>query len=146
MRRSGRTTRMLDQVLNWCRDMEPVPDLEPCPTVAIMCADDRHRKNLQAQFILRAEERGMRAKPSHLEEIHLWADTKGKRCTVAFRKSDDMNYGYGTSRVFADHFAIQRQLMRALEPFGSAFFQVDPHTTIERAVAELVPDQYKETE
>lgn len=149
MRCSGRTTRMIDQVLDWCRDFNQVPEGKPGPVVAIMCADSNHRKNLQAQFMLRANEReGMNAQRSPLEEIHLWAGNGDYRCSVAFRtpRETAMNRGHGMNRVFADHYAIEVQLARALEPFGSAFNRVDPATTINRAVAELVPDQYREKE
>ena len=146
MRRSGRTTRMLDQVLDWCRDMDRVPRGRPGPVVAVMCADSNHRKNLQTAFILRAEERNMHAEWSHLEEIHLWEGNGDHRCSVAFRTPQEtaVTRGMGMARIFVDHHTLESELARALEPFGSAFNQVAPAVTIERAVAKLLPDQYKE--
>lgn len=146
-RRNGKTTRMIDQVIAWCLEGVVIPDGEACPTVAVMCADTTHVKDLQTQFINRAQKVGMKAEMSHLDEVHLWAGLRGKRCSVAF-KIPDQTRGFhalsGCVRVFADHFAVQSELARALEPFGSAFSGVDPYQTVLRAVTELVPEQYLE--
>lgn len=148
-RRDGKTTRLIDQVLQWCLEGVPTPDGKACPTIAVMCADNNHVQNLKTQFILRARETGMTAERSHLNEIHLWTAIRGKRYSVAFKVPDETRRYHALSgcvRVFADHYAIQSQLARALEPFGSAFCGVDPYQTVLRAVAELVPEQYEEKE
>lgn len=148
-RRNGKTTRLIDQVLEWCLEGVPTADGDACPTIAVMCADSRHVENLTTQFILRAREKGMIAERSHLNEVHLWTAIRGKRYSVAFRFPDQIR-GYhalaGVVRVFADHYAVQSQLARALEPFGSAFSGVDQYQIVLRAVAELVPEQYRNGE
>jgi hypothetical protein len=111
-----------------------------------MCADSNHRKNLQTAFILRAEERNMHAERSHLEQVCLWEANGDHRCSVAFRTPQEtaVTRGMGMAKMFVDHHALESELARALEPFGSAFYQVALAVTIERVVAELLPDQYKE--
>lgn len=141
---------MFDQVIDWCRDMEPVPKDKTCPTVAVLVANDSVRAWLQYQFIKRAADRGILARDQIDHHVHLNAGNR-KECTVKFMTIDESSrlgeYSMSNIRdIFADHFAVENQLAKALKPFGTTFKDVDVLGAIERATEALLPDQYKDDE
>ena len=149
-RNTGKTRRMFDQVIDWCRNMEPVPKDKTCPTVAVLVANDSVRAYLQYQFIKRAADRGIPARDQIDHHVHLNAGNR-KECTVKFMTVKEATEpwhlsGRNIQHSFVDHFAVETQLVKALKPFGTAFKDVDVLGAIERATEALLPDQYKDDE